>query len=60
MTCCFAAADLTRVAQEAALKARTTRTAVVAVGGDGTINTVAQAAHREGCAMGVVPQGTFN
>ncbi len=37
-----------------------TRTAVVAVGGDGTLNTVAQAAHAEGCAMGVVPQGTFN
>ena len=34
--------------------------AVVAVGGDGTLNTVAQAAHAAGCAMGVVPQGTFN
>jgi diacylglycerol kinase family enzyme len=33
---------------------------VVAVGGDGTLNTVAQAAHSAGCAMGVVPQGTFN
>jgi diacylglycerol kinase family enzyme len=33
---------------------------VVAVGGDGTLNTVAQAAHAAGCAMGVVPQGTFN
>jgi diacylglycerol kinase family enzyme len=32
----------------------------VAVGGDGTINTVAQAAHALGCALGVVPQGTFN
>ncbi len=53
-------ADLARVAQQAAAMARATRTAVVAVGGDGTINTVAQAAHREGCAMGVVPQGTFN
>ncbi|HSN80882.1 MAG TPA: diacylglycerol kinase family protein, partial [Rhodoferax sp.] len=28
--------------------------------GDGTLNTVAQAAHAVGCAMGVVPQGTFN
>jgi diacylglycerol kinase family enzyme len=53
-------ADLPRVAQEAAARARATQTAVVAVGGDGTLNTVAQAAHREGCAMGVVPQGTFN
>ena len=33
---------------------------MVAVGGDGTLNTVAQAAHAVGCAMGVVPQGTFN
>ncbi|MES2581929.1 MAG: diacylglycerol kinase family protein [Pseudomonadota bacterium] len=52
--------DLPGVAQQAARKAQATRTAVVAVGGDGTINTVAQAAHALGCAMGVVPQGTFN
>lgn len=36
------------------------RSAVIAVGGDGTINSVAQAAHAQGCAMGVMPQGTFN
>jgi len=30
------------------------------VGGDGTINTVAQAAWRRGCMLGVLPQGTFN
>ena len=53
-------ATLARVAQEAATKAIATRTAVVAVGGDGTLHTVAQAAHAAGCAMGVVPQGTFN
>jgi diacylglycerol kinase family enzyme len=53
-------ADLARVAHAAAAKAIAARTAVVAVGGDGTLNTVAQAAHAEGCAMGVVPQGTFN
>ena len=52
--------DLAGVAQDAAAAASATRTAVVAVGGDGTINTVAQAAHAVGCAMGVVPQGTFN
>ena len=52
--------ELARVAQQAAATAGATRTAVVAVGGDGTINTVAQAAHALGCAMGVVPQGTFN
>jgi diacylglycerol kinase family enzyme len=53
-------ADLTRVSHEAATRAAATRTAVVAVGGDGTLNTVAQAAHAVGCAMGVIPYGTFN
>lgn len=52
--------DLERVARESAQRALATRTAVVAVGGDGTLNAVAQAAHAAGCAMGVVPQGTFN
>lgn len=52
--------ELTRVANEAAARAIALATAVVAVGGDGTLNTVAQAAHAAGCAMGVVPQGTFN
>ena len=33
---------------------------VVAAGGDGTINTVAQATLGSGCAFGVLPQGTFN
>ena len=53
-------AELSGVAHQAATRAVATRTAVVAVGGDGTLNTVAQAAHAAGCAMGVVPQGTFN
>jgi len=53
-------AELTGVAHQAARRAIATRAAVVAVGGDGTLNTVAQAAHAVGCAMGVVPQGTFN
>ncbi len=53
-------AELPGAAQAAAARALADRTAVVAVGGDGTINTVAQAAHAQGCAMGVVPQGTFN
>lgn len=52
--------DLSSVAHRAAKQALATRTAVVAVGGDGTINTVAQAAHAVGCVMGVVPRGTFN
>ena len=53
-------AELPRIARAAAATALATRSAVVAVGGDGTINAVAQAAHAAGCAMGVVPLGTFN
>jgi diacylglycerol kinase family enzyme len=53
-------AELTCVAQQAATRAIATRAAVVAVGGDGTLNTVAQAAHAVGCAIGVIPYGTFN
>jgi len=34
--------------------------AVVAVGGDGTLNSVAQLAVRRDCPFGVIPQGTFN
>ena len=52
--------ELARVAREGARKALADGSAVVAVGGDGTINTVAQAAHAAGCAMGVLPEGTFN
>ena len=52
--------ELSRVAQEAAARAVASHSAVVAVGGDGTINTVAQAAHGAGCVMGVIPEGTFN
>jgi diacylglycerol kinase family enzyme len=52
--------ELAGVAHRAAVTATVRRTAVIAVGGDGTINAVAQAAHAEGCIMGLVPQGTFN
>ena len=52
--------ELARVAFDAATRARADGSAVVAVGGDGTINTVAQAAHAAGCTMGVIPRGTFN
>ncbi|MEC4717785.1 diacylglycerol kinase family protein [Noviherbaspirillum sp. CPCC 100848] len=34
--------------------------AVVIAGGDGSINTVAQAVLGSGCVFGVLPQGTFN
>ena len=53
-------ADLARVATEAAATAVARGTAVVAVGGDGSLSTVAQAAHAAGCPMGVIPYGTFN
>lgn len=52
--------ELARDAKNAAAEAAARGTVLVAVGGDGTINAVAQAAHAQGCALGVVPQGTFN
>ena len=52
--------ELADVARQAAATAMQRRSALVAVGGDGTINTVAQAAHAQGCALGVLAQGTFN
>ena len=57
----FAQPDqLRNIAQQAAATAFSQHSAVVAVGGDGTINAVAQAAHAQGCALGVLPLGTFN
>lgn len=53
-------ADIPAAARRAASRAHAEGGAVVAAGGDGTINAVAQAAHDVGCPMGVVPQGTFN
>lgn len=53
-------ADLQQVARDAAAAAVARGSAVVAVGGDGSLNAVAQAAHAAGCAMGVIPYGTFN
>jgi len=53
-------ADLPRVAAEAAAAAVARGAAVIAVGGDGSLNTVAQAAHTAGCPIGVIPYGTFN
>jgi diacylglycerol kinase family enzyme len=53
-------ADLPDIARQAVTLAHANHSAVIAVGGDGTINTVSQAAHAPGCVMGVIPQGTFN
>lgn len=47
-------------AREAAQAAVRDGGAVVAAGGDGTISTIAQWVHGAGCALGVVPAGTFN
>ena len=52
--------ELAGTATRAAATATARQSAVVAVGGDGTINSVARAALAEGCAMGILPQGTFN
>jgi diacylglycerol kinase family enzyme len=52
--------SLAMASRQAAFKAAAMHTAVVAVGGDGTVNTVAQAVHAKGCVMGVIPHGTFN
>ena len=52
--------ELSKVSARAAAVAVATRTAVIAVGGDGSLNAVAQAAHEAGCPMGVIPYGTFN
>jgi diacylglycerol kinase family enzyme len=49
--------DRIRQAVEAA---RAESGVVVAAGGDGTINAVAQAVLGSGCALGVLPKGTFN
>jgi len=52
--------ELPRVASEAAAAAAARGAAVIAVGDDGSLNTVAQAAHAAGCPVGVIPYGTFN
>lgn len=61
---CFHRADdpaqLPDIARAAVAAARADRGVVVASGGDGTINTVAQAVLGSGCEFGVLPQGTFN
>jgi diacylglycerol kinase family enzyme len=53
-------ATLPSVAREAALRVRKGGGALVACGGDGTINAVAAAALAEDVALGILPQGTFN
>lgn len=54
------AAELASAARKAVDLATASNGVVVAAGGDGTINAVAQAVLGSGCAFGVLPQGTFN
>jgi diacylglycerol kinase family enzyme len=51
---------IAQIAQRAVERAREIGGVVVALGGDGTLNAVAQAVLGSGLAFGVVPQGTFN
>lgn len=51
---------LPEVAAQAVRRAQAAGGVVVAAGGDGTINAVAQATLGSGCAFGVLPRGTFN
>jgi diacylglycerol kinase family enzyme len=56
-------ADATRlhdIARQTVDEARARGGVVVAAGGDGTINAMAQATLGSGCPIGVLPQGTFN
>jgi diacylglycerol kinase family enzyme len=53
-------ADLATVAQTAVVEANHVGGAVVVAGGDGTINTVANAVLASACPLGVLPHGTFN
>ena len=48
------------IAREAVAKAQQNNGIVVAAGGDGTLNAVAQVAVGSGCQFGVIPRGTFN
>lgn len=52
--------QLAATARRAVAQAQQQGGIVVAAGGDGTINAVAQATLGSGCAFGVLPQGTFN
>lgn len=51
---------LPQISAKAVAEAKAKHGVVVAAGGDGTINAVAQAVLGSGCPFGVLPQGTFN
>ena len=51
---------LGEIAAQAGAMAQQSGGVLVAAGGDGTLNAVAQVALRNGCRFGAIPQGTFN
>lgn len=51
---------LAQAAKQAVRKAQKEQGIVVACGGDGTLNAVAQSAWNSGRPFGILPQGTFN
>lgn len=53
-------AEIQVLARRAVRQAKARGGVVVAAGGDGTINAVANAVLGSGCPFGVLPQGTFN
>ena len=58
--CVDESSRLEEVARRAVEEAAAHDGAVVAVGGDGTLNAVAQAVLGSRCPFGAIPQGTFN
>ena len=52
--------ELPEIARRVVQRAKECQGVVVAAGGDGTLNAVAQATLGSGCPFGVLPQGTFN
>lgn len=54
------AESIDKLAERAVAQAKARQGVVVAAGGDGTINAVANAVLGSGCPFGVLPQGTFN
>jgi diacylglycerol kinase family enzyme len=53
-------AQLREIARRSVEQAQACGGVIVVAGGDGAINTVAQAVLGSGCPFGVLPQGTFN
>ena len=54
------AESIDKLAERAVAQAKARQGVVVAAGGDGTLNAVANAVLGSGCPFGVLPQGTFN